>query len=110
MWHHTENREEKPEPGKWEKVIATIHADFRGGELAAPCAWQMVAMIPKGGVTEFRGIGLVEILWKAISGIIHRWLLYSIQFHGVPHGFCVGIGMGTATLKSNLLQNIIAIR
>ena len=65
-------REEHPDPGNWEKIIATIHAAFRGGELTATCALQMVVMIPNGGGTDFRGIGLVEVLWKAIYGIIKR--------------------------------------
>ena len=70
----------------------------------ATCAWQMVAMVPKGGGNGFKGIGLVEVMWKEISGIINRRILSSIQFHDDLHGFCAGRGMGTATLESNLIQ------
>ena len=76
----------------------------------APCAWQMVVMISKGLGTELRGIGLVEFLWKAISGIINRRLSSSIQFHDALHGFCALRGVGTTTLEANLLQQIIAMR
>ena len=72
LWLRTAKREEHADLGNWEKVIAIIQADFRGGELAAPFAWQTVVMIPKGGGTDFSGIGLVEVLWKAISIIINR--------------------------------------
>ena len=38
MWHRAAKRKENPNPGIWEKVTAIIQADFRRGELAAPCA------------------------------------------------------------------------
>ena len=66
----------------------------------------MVVMIPNGEGTDFRGGGLVEVLWKAISGIINRRLSSSIQFHDAMHGFCAGRGIGTATLEANLLQQL----
>ena len=70
----------------------------------------MVVIIPKGGDTNFRGIGLVEILWKAIFGIISLCTCPSIQFHDSLHVFCAGIVMGTNTLESKLLQQLIAMR
>ena len=76
----------------------------------APCACQTVWMIPNGGVTDFLGIGLVEVLWKAISGIINIRLLYSIQLHDVLHDFCAGGETGNATLNVKLLQNLISVR
>ena len=66
-----------------------------------------MVIIPKGGGTDFRGIGLVEVLWKAISGIIYCQISSSIQFHDALHGFCAGRGTGTANLYYNLIQNII---
>ena len=38
----------------------------------------MVVMIPKGVGTDFRGIGLVGVLWKTISGIINCQISSSI--------------------------------
>ena len=76
----------------------------------APCAWQTVVMIPKGGGTNFRGVGLVKVLWKAIYGIINRWISSSTQFHDDLHGFRAGRGTGTTTLEENMLLQIIAIR
>ena len=60
--------------------------------------------------TNFRVIGLVEILWKAISGIINRRLLSSVQFHNPLRGFRAWRGMGTATFQSKLLQKLIGMR
>ena len=70
----------------------------------------MVVMITKGGGTNFRGIGLVEVLRKAISSIINRQLSYYIQIHDDMHGFREGIGTRTDTLKAKLLQKLIAMR
>ena len=66
-------------------------------------------MIPKGGGTNFRGIGLVEVLWNAIPGIINFRILSSIQFHDNLLGFFTGRGKGTATLEENILQQLIAM-
>ena len=65
IWLGVATQEERPDPGNWEKVVTTIHAAFRGGELTAQCAWKVVVITPKGGGTDFRGIVLVEIMWKA---------------------------------------------
>ena len=67
-------------------------------------------MIPKGGGTDFRGIGLVDVPWKAISGIINDPLPSSIQFHDALHGFRAGRGTGTATLEAKLLQKLTSTR
>ena len=67
-------------------------------------------MIPNGGGTNFCGIVLVEILWKAISGIVNFQISSFIQFHEVLHGFCVGRVTVTATLDAKLLQKIISMR
>ena len=34
MWLCTATREEDPDPGNWEKVVAIIHAEFSEGELS----------------------------------------------------------------------------
>ena len=68
------------------------------------CDWKTVAIIPKGGGIKFRGIDLVEVLWKAISGIINLQMSSYIQFHDALHFFCAGRGTGTTTLEKNLLQ------
>ena len=110
MWLCTETREEDLDPGNWEKVASIIHADFSGGELSESFDWQTVVMIPKGGGTDFRGIGLVEVLCKAISGIINIQISSSIQFHDSLHSFHTGIGTGTTNLKAKLLEKLIAMR
>ena len=78
VWICAAMKEEDPATGKWEKVVTIIHVALRGGELIESCAWKMLMKIPKGGGTNFRGIGLVEVMWKAISGFINGRILSSI--------------------------------
>ena len=49
----------------------------------------------------------MELLGKAISGIINCRLSPSIQFHDVLHAFCAGRRTGPATLEAKLLQKLI---
>ena len=110
MWLQAATREEYPDPRNWEKVVSIIQETFRGGELATLCAWKTVVVIPKGRGTNFRGLGLVGVLWKAISGIINCQILSSIQYHDALHVFSAGTGTGSANLEDKLLQKLIAMR
>ena len=69
-----------------------------------------MVVIPKGGVTDFRGIDLLDVLWKVISGIINCQISSSTQFHDALHGFCAGRGTGNTTLEEKLIQQIIDMR
>ena len=71
--------------------------------------WKAVVMIPKGR-QEYRGIGLVKVMWKVVAAILHCRLTASITYHGFLHGFRAGRGTGTATLEAKLLQQLAALR
>ena len=64
----------------------------------------------QGGGINLQGIGIVEVLWKKITGIFNRQLLSYISFHDVMHGFCAGRGTGIVTLEAKLLQQITDMR
>ena len=59
---------------------------------------------------EFRCIGLVEFLWKIITGLLNLHFTSSIGFHDVLHGLRVEDGTGTASLEANMLQQLTAVR
>ena len=71
--------------------------------------WQTVVLIPKGE-KEYRGIGLVEVLWKVVAEILHLRLTTAITYHNALHGFRAGRGAGTATLEAKLLHQLAAMR
>ena len=54
---------ETTEADNWTMVVDLTHLAFREGKLAEEATWQAVVLIPKGK-TDYRGIGLVEVMWK----------------------------------------------
>ena len=54
----------------------------------------------------YRGIGILEVMWKVVAAILHRRLTASITYHDFLHGFRAGRGTGTATLEAKLLQQL----
>ena len=75
--------------------------------MAKECTWQTVVLIPKrkGG---FWGIGLVEILWKAVASLLNRRLTAEIFYHNAIHGFWEG--QGIVSLEANFFQNLTSMR
>ena len=93
----------------WENLVELIQTEFREGELAEEAMWQAVVIIPKG-IQEYRGIGLVGVMWKVVAAILHCRLAASITYHDFLHGFRAGRGTGTSTLKAKLIRHLSALR
>ena len=68
-----------------------------------------MVLTPKGG-GDYRGIGLVEVIWKAVAVILNRCFTAAITYHHFLHRFQSGRGTGTATLKLKLLQQVASFR
>ena len=62
------------------------------------------------GVKDYRGIGLVEVMWKVVVMILNLRFTSSITYHDALCGFRAGRGTGTATLGAKLLQHFTAMR
>ena len=90
-------------------MIELMQLDFRDGVIAEEAAWNAVVLILKGG-GYYRGIGLVGVIWKAVTLILNRRLTAAITYHDYLHGFQAGRGTGTATLEVKLLQQVAALR
>ncbi len=97
-------KSEEPQPELWEKVVEIVQVGFRTGELPSVLPNSLLVLIPKSDVTQFRGIGLLEVLWKLISTIIHKRIVGNVIFHDGIHGFRSGRGTGTAILETKLLM------
>ena len=65
--------------------------------------WTVLVLIPKG-ITNIRGISLLETLWKVVEALIDTRLLAILQMHNVLHGFRSGRGMGKAIMELKLAQ------
>ena len=59
---------------------------------------------------DLRGMGIVEVLWKTVSGDINCHIGVVIKYHIVFRGLRVGRGTGAAFLKEKLLQKLTAMR
>ena len=88
----------------WPKVVALIQDIFRDGVLPQRMTHRTLVLIPKRP-TEVRGVGLVEMMWKILSRIIHKRIMSVINFHLSIHGFRKGKGTGTDTLEVKLLAS-----
>ena len=104
QWLREEMWEEDMDVSKYDKVVKIVQVVFWGGYLSEGCAWQMVT--PKWDCKDFCGIGLVEVLWKATTGIINRRLTEAITYHNSLHGFWTGWGTGITILKANVLHHL----
>ena len=68
-----------------------------------------MVLIPKGG-KDYRGNGLVEVMWKIVAEILNRRFTASITFHDFLRIFRAGCGTGTTTPESKLIWQLVALR
>ena len=70
-----ENTQEGAE--NWTRFMDLVQTSFRDGELAEEATWQAVFLIPKGK-KDYRGIDLVEVMWKVVAAILNHRFTASI--------------------------------
>ena len=111
MTENSETSAEKSETeaDNWTMVVDLVQSEFREEKLAEEAMWQAVVLFPRGK-TDYRGIGLMKVMWKVVEVILNSWLTASITFHDFLHGFWESRGTGTATLKAKLIQQLVALR
>ena len=90
-------KDEREGAENWARVVELVQKSFREGELAEESTWQPLVLITKGK-KDYRGIGLVEVMWKVVAMILNRRFTSSITYHEALHGFREGRGTETATL------------
>jgi hypothetical protein len=71
----------------WNKVLEIINMIFIGTEIPSQFGIGILVLIPKGTPGQYRGIALLETIYKLISSIINQSLTNSIKFHPAIHGF-----------------------
>ena len=62
-WHKEAKREKDPEERRWEPVDRLVKVMFRDGTIPEEISWKTMVLLPKGK-GEYRGIGIVEVLWN----------------------------------------------
>ncbi len=107
-WLRGIRQEEDPErlgggPGDgdhWRLFVQLVQAAWNHGEIPRQLLWIIVVLIPKGG-GDYRGIGLLEPIWKVIERIIDP-RLDAFDLHGCRHKR----GTGTAIIEAKLAQQL----
>ena len=102
VWLMEVTREEYPDTELWDKLVSLMNSAFIEGHIPAALAWTMMVLILKI-VGDYRGIGLVEIIWKVCKLIVNNRLQNSITVHDVVYGFIRwggGVGISNHESKS----------
>ena len=100
---YEENTDDNKEHLPFSKLIKIIQTCFATGTLPKALHISTLVLIPKPNSRDYRGIGLLEILWKLMTAIIDNRLRSTIKFQDEIHGFRKARGTGTATLCNKLL-------
>ena len=96
---------EVPDRTKWDLLVDLVQTCFQEQSLPSQMVWSTVVLLPKGG-GGFRGIGLLEIIWKLIESIINRRIMQKVKFHDCLHGFVPKRGTGTGCIEAKLVQQL----
>jgi hypothetical protein len=107
-WLQGVQREEDPkQPGyegagdPWRLLMTAV---WETGMIQQQLGWIIVVLIPKGG-GDYRGIGLLEPIWKIIERVMDR-RLNAIPIHESLHGCRDGCGTGMAVIEAKLAQQL----
>ena len=89
----------------WRLFVQLVQVAWTHGEIPRQLLWIIVILIPKGG-GDYRGIGLLEPIWKVIERIInHR--LDAFNLHDSLHGCRNKRGTGTVIIEAKLAQQLL---
>lgn len=104
-WLANANREEDRDTTKWDALVDLVQTCYQTGDLPSELAWASMVLLPKdsGG---FRGIGLLEVIWKVLSSIMNARMAATINLHDALHGFRPGRGTSTAIIEAKLVQQL----
>ena len=69
--------------------------------------WMVIVLLPNGG-GDYRGIGLLDPIWK-VAEVVMDNRLKVLDYHDCLHGFLAGQGTGTETTEVNMAQQLAYI-
>ena len=91
-------------PAAWALVLSLVESAFSEGLVPYAFCLGILVLIPKDEPGKFRGIALLEVLYKLCATVIHLRLSDGITFHPGIHGFSINRGTSTASLEAKLLM------
>ena len=88
----------------WRAFIDLVQTVWETGSIPQQMLWMVVVLIPKGK-GNYRGIGLLDQIWKGIEVVMDN-RLKCLELHDCLHGFLAGRGTGTAIMEVKLVQQL----
>ena len=70
----------------WQLLANLIQRIWDTGAIPRQMLWVTVVLIPKGNSGNYRGVRLMELLWKLIGKILDARLA-GLETHDALHGF-----------------------
>ena len=107
-WCKEAKRKKNPEGKRWELAVRLVQVTFRDRMVPDEITWLMMVLLPKRK-GEYRGIGIVEVLWKVCSVVVNCHLKRSVVLNDALHGFREGRGTGTSSLESKMAKQLVRI-
>ena len=95
-----------PRRDRWEKSVKLVELAFQSAEIPPAFSNVVLVLIPKDKPGEYRGIALLEVIYKLCSNIITMRLQDGIDFHDSIHGFRRHRGTATATIETKLRMQL----
>ena len=110
VWHR-QGEPEEPEIDKetfgaalhWSVVVDMVQEIFQFGDVPLEFSQAALVLIPKQEPGKFRGIALLETLYKLTSTLINRRITSSVSWHKGVHGFWCNRSCTTAIAEAKLL-------
>ncbi len=99
-----EDTDNVAEGDNWRILVGLVQAIWTQGKIPQQLTWEFLVLLPKGG-GDYRGIGLLEPLWKVVECIMDR-RLNALLLHEALHGCRNGHGTGTAILEAKLARQL----
>jgi hypothetical protein len=93
-------------PRVWEELVSLVQECFEGKAIPQEFSYEILCLLPKNERGKYRGIALLEVVYKLVSTIIHLRLQDAIEFHPALHGFLQGRGTGTCILEAKLQMQL----
>ena len=91
----------------WWTFLKLIERLWKTGYIPQQMLWMVIVLLPKGR-SDYRGIGLLDHIWKVLEVVMDNRLKI-LDYHDCLHGFLAGRGTGTATTEVKLAQHFAYI-
>ena len=88
--------------------MSITRLEFWDGHIPEAFTWTNMLLIPNSG-WWYRGMFLLEVIWKVCVSIVNSRLRQTITLHDVLHGFRKGRGKGMESIEEKMEQQIAGI-